>query len=93
MLVNKRFPRGVELSQNNDLKNYVGNKVQLTGEWAGSVDQISGRETQQGAKMEKSAGREQSRKHFKVEQIKKLADSCSLPPETKAGGNQSQRKK
>jgi hypothetical protein len=91
MLVNKRYPRGVELSQTENLKNYVGNRVQLTGEWAGGVDQIAGRDTHQGAKMEKNTGREQARKHFKVDNIKKLADSCALPAETKAGGKQAKQ--
>jgi hypothetical protein len=67
VLTNMRHRKGIEVGGNDDLKNHVGHKVQLTGTWGSAADI---------AENPKNAAEEKSERHLKVSSIKMLSDTC-----------------
>ncbi len=72
----------VEVGGNDQLKSHVNHEVKLTGEYAKSGSAIGENESaekkESGAKSEMSEkGKEKNEKHFKVEKIDHIADTCS----------------
>lgn len=71
-LTNGHYKKGIEVGGNDELAKHVGHEVQLTGTWESSGKAIG--ESEKEEKQEKTA-----EKHFKVDSIKHMADSCSMP--------------
>jgi hypothetical protein len=67
----------VEVGGNDELKNHVGHKVTVTGEWASAAD-IG--ESQAAEKNEKG---EKAEKHLKATSIKMVSESCEKAASSK----------
>ena len=76
VLKNGRYRKGVEVGGSDNLKAHVGHKVKLTGTWAKSGTEIGEKPEKTEEKMEKAAGME---RHFKVQKIDMIADTCTVP--------------
>jgi hypothetical protein len=70
VITNLRHRKGIEVGGNDDLKNHVGHKVQLTGTWTSAAD-IG--EKPEAAEKEKS---EKGERHLKVSDIKMISENC-----------------
>lgn len=60
----------IEVGGNDELKNHVGHKVTLTGDWA------SGADIGESAAAEKSEKGAKAERHLKVSSIKMVSESC-----------------
>lgn len=75
-LVNHRYKTGVMVGGNDELPKHVGHEVKLTGTWASAKDigEDIGKAPQQGKQMESKL------KHFKVDSIQHISDTCKIKP-------------
>ena len=71
--------RGFEVGGNDELKNHVGHKVKLTGNWAKSGAEIGENESAEKnvEKHETAEHQGVAEKHFKVSDIHHVSDTCS----------------
>lgn len=71
LLKNSRHKNGVEVGGNDELSKHVGHRVELTGTW--STAEGIGEKAESGA----GAAKEKNERHFKVESIKHMSDTCN----------------
>ncbi|HZU44549.1 MAG TPA: hypothetical protein VE994_17870 [Terriglobales bacterium] len=84
-LVNHRYKQGVVVGGNDELPKHVGNEVKLTGHWASAKDigEDIGKAPEQGKQMESQM------KHFKVDSIQHISDTCKIKPGGTKKGSES----
>jgi hypothetical protein len=70
LLTTARHRKGIEVGGNDELKNHVGHKIQVSGTWASAAD-IG--EKPEAAEKEKT---EKGERHLKVSSIKMISDTC-----------------
>lgn len=75
-LVNHRYQHGVVVGGNDELPKHVGHEVKLTGTWASAKDigVDTGKQPQAGKQMAYKL------KHFKVDSIQHIAETCKMKP-------------
>lgn len=65
----------VEVGGDKQLKEHVGHEVKLTGDWTKSGSAIGENEA---AEKKESSTKEKNERHFKVEKIEHVSDTCSM---------------
>jgi hypothetical protein len=85
-LINHRYKNGVVVGGNDELPKHVGHEVKLTGTWASAkeIGEDMGKAPQQGKQMESKL------KHFKVDSIQHVSETCKMKPGGTKQGTSSQ---
>jgi hypothetical protein len=86
-LSNAQHKKGVEIGPTDKVKEHAGHQVSLTGKWSTAPEAGEKAETKEGGKAEKGE------RHFEVDSVKHIAETCSEAPGATAGSKAGKKSK